>query len=389
MCDVNYKNHQNRHITKKNLKILNSKEEVRDCFLESTMELCLLKGELNHIVSDDSKRAIVLIMVERIVRDILLSNERLFFVSTSRYGEKYFDCEKPGHGIITAIEQHDLDGILSSFPIHEFHPYAKLFIDTVKDKQVSAKEMLSMRIFDEKIQVGCVNMLNGFVDKIRKDALVQEIEKKKNNHERLANKNYSSLVKYVNALFKKFSRLLVVRVDFGYRKDSDIVNNNDMSAKYLKAKKDFEHMFNNRRGNKIFDHMVGYAAKIEHGLMKGFHLHAILFFGPERQRDVNIATRIGEYWVKVITKGEGVYFNCNAKKQSYKHLGIGKINHNDIDLRENLETRVCAYLTKPDFYAKIIAHDDGRTFFRGKMPKPKITKVGRPRKGGSQTCKPK
>jgi hypothetical protein len=55
------------------------------------------------------------------------------------------------------------------------------------------------------------------------------------------------------------------------------------------------------------------------------------------------------------------------------------VNHGDTDRRENLKKAVL-YLTKPDYYARIIAKGKGRVFGRGEMPKSKSNR-GRPRNG--------
>ena len=86
---------------------------------------------------------------------------------------------------------------------------------------------------------------------------------------------------------------------------------------------------------------------------------------------------IGERW-KNITDGNGIFFNCNQKKDQYSELGIGIINYHDTELREALEKNVAGYLTKTDYYARMIAPDNGRTFFKGVI-KTEPNNIGRPR----------
>jgi hypothetical protein len=116
--------------------------------------------------------------------------------------------------------------------------------------------------------------------------------------------------------------------------------------------------------------MVGFAWKLEYGLDKGFHYHLLLLFdGSRRQQDVKIAMDIGEYWKHEITSGEGVYWNCNARKSDYKACGVGRISRNDIELRAILKDKVALYLTKVDVILKLVMPDNHRSYGRGGMPK--------------------
>jgi hypothetical protein len=197
---------------------------------------------------------------------------------------------------------------------------------------------------------------------------------------------------YINKLFDRHARLLVIRIDFGYRKEDireygdferAIRLEDDIQAKYLQAQADRVHLFNNMRSNELFTHLLGYAWRLEYGSLKGFHYHTFFFFdGSKSREDVTIAKSIGEYWVNVITKGRGLYFNCNANKEKYKYLGIGTINDFDTKLRQGLE-KAARYLTKQDYYVKMDFNEEGgkkaRTFGKGEITKPKSSR-GRRRK---------
>ena len=73
-----------------------------------------------------------------------------------------------------------------------------------------------------------------------------------------------------------------------------------------------------------------------------------------------IAEMIGEYWNTTITQGRGQYLNWNAEKDSDMYLGIEMARDSITDEREVLK-RIARYLTKPDFYAKVMSKDYGKT----------------------------
>ena len=165
--------------------------------------------------------------------------------------------------------------------------------------------------------------------------------------------------------------MLILRIDFHYRKDVDnpYLTEVERNEKYKQAKKDLKHFLNNKRSNKkLFKHLLGYAWKLEYAPRTGFHYHLFFFFNEKEVRgDVIKAKKIGEYWQNFITEGRGRYFNCNAKKNEYKFLGIGKIHRNDVKLKEGLRIAV-EYLTKTDDNnARFMAVEKhGKTFDTGR-----------------------
>lgn len=211
--------------------------------------------------------------------------------------------------------------------------------------------------------------LNDCVDRIRQEVRSKSFLTKLNSYQRSSNKNYRELTEYVDALFERHARLLVLRVDLSYSKENSKTTQDQ-------AKRDRKRLFENARSNKLFDDMVGYIWKLEHGPEKGFHYHMMFFFdGSKVREDITLAKRIGEYWTGVITKGRGLYYNCNAVKLAYKSCGIGMIEHADAELRSGLWNAV-VYLTKTDLYMKL--QTEGRGMGKGLYPSPKGAR-GRPR----------
>ncbi|MGU5697529.1 hypothetical protein ACV1D9_10165 [Aeromonas allosaccharophila] len=160
-------------------------------------------------------------------------------------------------------------------------------------------------------------------------------------------KNRASLVRYIDALFERHQKLLVLRIDLHYQERRPLRLRH--SPDPLLGQ--FRRLLNNRKSNSIFDDFVGYAAKLEFASGAGFHLHCMFIYnGSERREDVVIAQQIGEYWVQ-LTGEPGRYYNCNYYKRSYKKPGIGLIRYTDGKLRKNLELAI-DYMTKPELYMK-------------------------------------
>lgn len=159
-----------------------------------------------------------------------------------------------------------------------------------------------------------------------------------NEHNREAQRNTVNVGQYIDRLFLHHSRLLVLRVDLAYGQDECVT--------FDELESDLYRLQNNARHNTLFDEMLGYVFKIEYGMEKKLHVHALFFFnGHKHKCDVYLAQQIGNYWNTVITLGRGCYWNCNQGKGTYKHLGIGDIHFSDAVKRDNLMIAV-EYLCK-------------------------------------------
>ena len=225
--------------------------------------------------------------------------------------------------------------------------------------------------------------INDFVVKLREKVRSKDYRKLVNDLNFANKRTFKSGANLVNTLFDIHSRLMVVRVDLAYSSKNmgGSLTERDLSWRDInlnKVNQDREKFFNSIRQTSIGKFLVGYIWKLEYGEDKGFHYHMIFFFdGSKVHKDAHYADEIGKYWNQ-ITGGIGCHFNCNRAKSEYKRLGIGMINHNDTELRDNLVWRVLAYLVKKD---QLIRPDVGnhRTFGRSEIPKPK-SPSGRPRK---------
>ena len=178
--------------------------------------------------------------------------------------------------------------------------------------------------------------------------------------------------KYIDALQEKFSKVCVIRNDFGYKKDE----NNNVNITLDEANKHVNRFLSNRRNNSVFDNNIGYIFKIEEGVDKGIHIHAlILFNGNNVQNDKFKGDQLGQYWKK-ITNGKGSYHNCN--RNNYKDNATGMLDYRDIEKRRNLD-KAMEYLAKDDQRVEALKENKkDRIIRRGTLPKEKGNK-GRPR----------
>jgi len=283
------------------------------------------------------------------------------------FGNARLESNAPGNILLRLLKEHIPNG--SRFnSLYKFEPYLDMAISRLIEFKLYPPPPLLQVSTASEVRKLMVH-LNECVEQIRQEAKSKSFLAKLNSYQRSSNKNYKELTEYVDALFERHARLLVLRVDLSYSKENS-------RTTQAQAKQDRRRLFENARSNKLFDNMVGFIWKLEHGPEKGFHYHMMFFFdGSKVREDITLAKRIGEYWAEVITKGRGLYYNCNAVKLAYASCGIGMIEHADIELRAGL-CKAVFYLTKTDLYMKL--QTEGRGMGKGLYPSRKGAR-GRPR----------
>lgn len=236
--------------------------------------------------------------------------------------------------------------------------------------------------------VSAAELFNMLVAKLREKCLSEQTKDLARRRRDDAETRADGYESYADALRGETKRLVVLRIDLEYRKEF----RDQISV--VEALDDLNHFITNQRNNALFKGKLGYISKLEFGVQKGLHFHLILFFDGairDGRSDVYLAQKIGEYWVKVITKGRGAYWNVNAKKQEYKQkgiLGIGLIHDHEDARFHNLKHRIVRYLCKSTQFVRPVLPEDlesdgrgtNRIIRRGNYPKKAKKKRGRPPK---------
>lgn len=355
------------------------RKEIGNALSETTYAYNNNNGQIQCVKATEFDIARIVCRIENLTCTMIQSSAIEFSVKTNKYTKgTYLHATKFGQNVLNELKV-DIRSIKRHFPFHRFNPYVELFMRNSEDRHLFELPWIISTLSNKDV-VMQVDVLNGFIDAIRKEGNSKKFKTTMAEFKRLANKNYRELLLYTDALFDEYARLLVIRLDLGYLKKHCWPLNLESSVTHLEVKKHWKNMLSYLSTKLPNDCFAGFAYKLEYGLEKNFHFHILVFLdGSKVREDATIARLIGEHWNKNITAGKGLYFNCNAIKLEYKSCGIGMINHSDTEVRENFKVKVATYLTKTDYYIKLVAPGNGRTFGKGNMPKPKISKLGRPR----------
>lgn len=334
-------------------------------------------GELHvRVLGEDWHVADYICAIEKNLKKLIISKRTLYSVSPVGQSSSYrLRPTELGVKFLSVLRE-SLALISKNFPYYEFNPYVSIFFETAYKYELNqlAWDLESRLVPNLPLAAAT---LNTAIEELRRLGSSAAFKAKLRNYRRTADKNFTEVKKYINGIFLVRSRLMVVRLDLGYRKTlADINVGRDVEHRNIS--KDRTELF--KALNKVAkSKMIGFIWKLEYGLDKSYHYHLMLLFdGSQVQEDVMWAKRVGEIWVNEITGGHGVYFNCNRKKDLYEYCGIGIVEHHDLKKREHL-IQAASYLTKPDYYLRMVLPGKARALGRGMIPKVNANKGGRPR----------
>ncbi|WCM18772.1 inovirus Gp2 family protein [Paraburkholderia bryophila] len=332
--------------------------------------------------------------IVRCMKGIIDSKRTLFKLTRKdlliprRHWEMKLDSTLLGKEFLLCLTIH-FEDLAREYPIVWSHPYVNLFASVVyRDSQRDARagmvakpigyELCNWtgmrdRLPDGELKI-LVDRLNDVVREIREEGQAQAFQEQLKRYWRPAVKNYRSLIDLIRAVHGECHHLLVIRLDLSYLKAYGTSISYDEVRRHRIAFQ--RHLTRCKRLGGVY---LGSAIKLERGAEKGLHYHALVFInGDVLHGDIAIANELGEHWNVSITGGKGTHFNCNSQSYGSKR-GIGSIRYDDVKTRYNLETRVAAYITKPDFFIYEAKHEDDHTFWRTYPPSERAVRRGRKR----------
>lgn len=315
-----------------------------------------------------------LFQIEKFVNTIMTTNHQAFKVIEENGVKKYLPLE--------LAKYKDLVRFYNRYirPKIKYSELVQVFINSIHESKIIdvsisttvAKTRTEKIIRDLKYDGKFTDeQFHNLVELIRTKLKSQEFLDKLAARKYNPKRRQRNLVKFLNELFAKHSRLLVCRIDVYIKPEFKDQMTIDEMHKHR------EHFQNNLRSNSFFDDFVGFIWKLEAGDRRGMHFHFFFFLlGSTHKSDKYISHQIGKYFEQ-ISNNQLYGYNCNARRNYYKRRGIGMINHFDVNLRENLENAV-EYLTKSDQFFRI-NENNRRVIGKGFINRTPKSNAGRPR----------
>ncbi|MEH3399602.1 inovirus-type Gp2 protein [Enterobacter cloacae] len=140
-------------------------------------------------------------------------------------------------------------------------------------------------------------------------------------------------------LFERYSKLLMLRVDFSYLQDSDSHGEGDIHSTVA----DITLLIQRSQDIKG---LVGYAWVLEHTERHGFHIHAAFYLnGQKHRRAWTVYETLRDTW-KYVTWGEGHTHRCEPREE-YRARGEWVTPYDDIKGRKSMQY-ILSYLSKQE-----------------------------------------
>lgn len=251
---------------------------------------------------------------------------------------------------------------------HKFHPYLEVASQVIAEAEAAINDAAAFKQHEDFHEA-----INSLATEIRTRCNTPKFKTEVKNFERNAEGKLRRALLYLLSLFKRRSRLLILRVDLFVRAEGKAWS---YSAEADEA---FDKFAAKLSGSEIISDVLGWMSAREDGVERGRHYHVLVVVDAHKHHaGANLARMLGEYWVKdCVGSGKiGSYFNCFALVDKYKHLGIGVIHFTDAEKLLGLyyATR---YLCK-DEVQLIATGERPRNFRRGQEDKSYV-RQGAPR----------
>jgi len=164
--------------------------------------------------SDENTALDLIKRMDVICTEIVKSNDELFHSTDG----KQVEYGSLGKSFLSIIKENILERIEDIFPESKFHPLIRTTMDAVKANE-AGQYVRELKLYETKGKTQfIVDMLNKLVAAIRREARSDEFKARMKNHNRLTPKNRKGTFEMIDEMFRRYSKVQVVRVDLSYNK---------------------------------------------------------------------------------------------------------------------------------------------------------------------------
>lgn len=121
-------------------------------------------------------------------------------------------------------------------------------------------------------------MLNKLVSEYRDEVIKPEFRQELRKYQRNSMKNLKGVTNYIQHLFTRHARLLVIRLDLAWGK----AHSSSITPEIAKQQR--QQLLRNMKRKRLFKNVLGMVWKLEYGPDRGFHYHTLFFLDGNKSR---------------------------------------------------------------------------------------------------------
>lgn len=316
--------------------------------------------------------------VEALVKGVARSEENHFEAIQGKQGRLKIYKSLHGQELIKLVKK-GCEPRCHELSVVDHNPFVGVYHRVVDKWKRELNELTRYGVMKGGV-IQTVAILNSVVDDLRHEVrrpIIKEFAKRVDRSAKARAKKASAII---DKCFEHRSRLLVLRVDLGYRKGR-FIDSPNFSRDLEEVKQHWAVLSDGLKKGQVVPNIMAVFGKVEYGVLAGFHIHLVVIMkGAEHQEDITYARLVGQYWCQEVVGEVGRYFNCNRIKHRYKQLGIGEINYYEKEKIAALKDVVVGYVVKSDYYLSAL-FPAKKTFVQASCIKPKQGGArGRPRR---------
>lgn len=330
--------------------------------MKTNMPNRLVVGDHHLLLTEETTAAKNVQIIANAVREVSLNNNELFNLKRRDNGLHRIAANREGMKILRAVTCH-LPAIEELIPDNVFNPFVELLRKESKLKPELRDIPVTLCALVGHDAEVAHQLLSDLVSNLRSSAHSEEFQRELDNRRRQMQKNHRTGIRYIDKVFVKRSKVLIVRLDLVVGGESPESRGITHTVDLKQACTEFAKLIRHMRATYPY---VGYLRELEYGLLTGYHFHVLIFIdGRLKRNDVRIAQELGEHWKNVITEGRGRYWNCNARPQDYERHALGMTHRSDTLKRKVLIDKVLDYLTRKRFWMRL--EGVKKTFGKGQI----------------------
>ncbi|ATJ83390.1 hypothetical protein ACFPTY_10240 [Halomonas beimenensis] len=326
----------------------------------------------------DKQFAAHLRRAEAVVKGISVSQEVHFEVVEKKNGKLRLFPSLHGKEFLKVVKK-SCDDRCSQLRVVDQNPYVGIYHKVTRKWQYELRAVVEYGVLEGGVR-RTASVMNKIMEEIKEEVSRPIIQNFSRRADRAAKSRKEAATSIIDQCFAERSRLLVLRVDLGYRKGK-FVESEDFLQDMKMVKYEWALMSDSLKSGKVIPNVMAVFGKLEYGVLAGFHYHLVVVMkGADHRQDISYAKMVGQYWYSEVTGGEGRYFNCNRIKHRYQNLGIGVINYYEKDKVDALKGVVIDYVVKSDYYMSSLLPSK-KTFVQLSCnKKEQVGRRGRPRR---------